>query len=306
MYVWLSRSGSERSEAIKKRHGEISQLLSSQSIMDLDESGFRTIIENLWAFSMWGSKAYPTNNILKKNGIEKIRRSLNDLLHGSEPLETRFDNFNVGYLGMASITEIMSIMSPDKYALWNDRTRKFLQNLDTDQIPRGAFKPAKMSGSDYVKCNEIMMEISDILINDGYEKNGLDLDLFIALAADMQDTNNGSVKPRVWEPPDPSDMTHWDAVGMITEIGNVLKFDTYVADPSKKYRGRALREISTKEDVPEQCKGIPGIERIDAIWFGSQPPIYMFEVEDSTHSGRQGYLVKIIRTISLQLCIDTF
>ena len=59
-----------------------------------------------------------------------------------------------------------------------------------------------------------------------------------------------------------------------------MGFDTYVADPAKKYGGKTLREIATQEDIPEQYKGVSGIERTDAIWFGHQPPIYMFEVED--------------------------
>ena len=119
---------------------------------------------------------------MKKNGIEKIRISLNGLLYGAEPLETRFDNFNVKYFGMATITEIMVTMSPDRYALLNSKTRKFLQKLDTDQIPRSAFKSAKMLGSDYVKCNEIMMEIAGIL-NEEYENKDIDLDLFVALGS---------------------------------------------------------------------------------------------------------------------------
>ena len=173
---------SERKQAIKKRHDEISPLLSPQNIVDLDEPGFRELFKNLWASGMWGNKDYRANTILEENGIEKIRISLNGLLYGAEPLETRFDNFNVKYFGMATITEIMVTMSPDRYALLNSKTRKFLQKLDTDQIPRSAFKSAKMLGSDYVKCNEIMMEIAGIL-SEEYENKDIDLDLFVALGS---------------------------------------------------------------------------------------------------------------------------
>ena len=169
---------------------------------------------------------------------------------------------------MASITEIMTTMSPDKHALWNDRTRKVLQEAKTDQIPRSAFKPTKISGSDYVKCHEMMRDISNILIDEGYDSEDLDLDLFIALAADMpRGLNNGSSATPPSGPPNPSDMTHWDAIGMITEIGNALEFDTYVSDRAKKYGERTLGEMSTQEDIPEQYKGVPGIGRTDAIWF---------------------------------------
>ena len=246
--------------------------------MHLDESDFREIIKDLWAFGMWTNKKYPADNILTKNGIEKIRRSLNDLLYGSEPLEKRFDDFNVKNLGMASITEIMSIVNPDEYALWNDKPRKVFQKIKVDQIPRKALKHTKIPGSDYVKCIDVMKEISDLLVDEGYKNmNLLDLDLFIWLVLDKS-TKDPSPPPP--PPPDPSSITHWDAIGMITEIGNALGYDTYVADPSKRYRGTPLRDIATKEDVPEQCKSISGIKRTDVIWFKYEPPIYMFEVED--------------------------
>ena len=263
--------------------------------MDLDEQDFRRIIEALWSFNMWSSKTYPTNNILKNSGIGKIRRSLNDLLYGPGPLEERFDNFNVKYLGMASITEIMSVMAPGKYSLWNDRTRKVLQKAGTTQIPRSAFKSAKISGSDYAKCNETMGEISSILISEGYDGEDLDLDLFIALALSMlQKAPDGPITSTRHKPPDLSNMTHWNAIGMITEIGNALGFDTYVADPSKKYGEGTLGGIATQADIPEQCRGVPGIKWVDAIWFGHEPPIYMFEVEDG--GDMKGALLRLYNT----------
>ena len=249
--------------------------------MDLDESGFVRIIENLWSFNMWGSKPKRARKILNDNGIENIRRSLNDLLYGSKPLEERFDDFNVKYLGMASITEILITMSPDKYALWNDRTRKVLQAAKTTQIPRSAFKSSKISGSDYAKCNETMREISSILIDEGYQSEDLDLDLFIALTLSILDTSSTkTTKTTETTPPPDSDMDHWKAIGMITETGNALEFDTYVSDRAKKYGETTLGEIATQADIPEQYKGVPGIGRIDAIWFKHELPLYMFEVED--------------------------
>ena len=255
----------------------ISRLLSRENVMRLTESDFKKIIKELWAFRMWSNKDHPANNILQNSGIKKIRASLNNLLYGSEPLEKRFDNFHVKYFATASITEIMAIMHPHECGLWNSKPRKYLSRFKIDQISPQALKYGKISGTEYVKYNQLMKEIADILFGADYEKmNLLDLDTVIWLTPD-----------KIWEkskhpspPPPPPKMTHWDAIGMITEIGNALEFETYVADPNREYGGRKLQDISTQKEVPEQCTGIVGIELVDAIWVGFEPPIYLFEVED--------------------------
>lgn len=40
--------------------------------------------------------------------------------------------------------------------------------LGIDQIPVGAAKGSRISGSDYVLCNKIMMEIRDALADSGF------------------------------------------------------------------------------------------------------------------------------------------
>ena len=275
-------------ETRKKHEILISKLLSSQNIRRLNRSDFRRLVEELWAFGMWSNKIYAADKIINDNGMKKIRVSLNNLLYGSESLERRFDSFNIKCLSTASVTEIMSIVNPNEYALWNNKSRKVLTELGVDRIHPRAFKHTKMSGSDYAKCNEIMKEIVDLLGKEGYKNMDLlDLGIFIWIVFERtkKKTKKKPKPPRGAKPvPKPSpptpNITHWDAIGRITEIGNALGFDTYVADPAKKYMKKPLRDIATIKDIPEQYENIHGIEKVDVIWFRSEPPIYMFEVED--------------------------
>ncbi len=80
--------------------------------------------------------------------------------------------------------------------------------------------------------------------------------------------------------------THSDAEGVLLEIGNMLKFDTYVAkeDRKKNFNRKPLGEIALLEDVPAfSYKYIVDIAKhIDVIWFREEFPLFCFEVEEST------------------------
>jgi len=274
----------------KDRQLLISKLLSKDKIKNLTESDFSRIIKSLWAFNGWTNKDWVVNNIVKSNGMEKIRKYLFDLFYSSESLASRFDNCKIKHMGPSSITEIMAFVDPNEYSLWNDKPRKVFPILGIDQVPKKIFKYSQISGEDYVKCNEIMKEILKLLESQGFENiNLLELDLLIWLIftetaerRKEQKKKKEKVLEKVVETSSvrSKDMSHWDAIGLIVELGNVLGFDTYVADPSKKYKGKTLGGFATSNDVPEQCKSIPGIKKVDAIWFKLDPPFHFFEVED--------------------------
>ena len=74
---------------------------------------------------------------------------------------------------------------------------------------------------------------------------------------------------------------HIEAEAILLEIGNLLGFETYTADPSKVFEGRRLDEISTLKDIPDILRGTKNIARVDVIWYNEDsPPSYLFEVED--------------------------
>lgn len=73
---------------------------------------------------------------------------------------------------------------------------------------------------------------------------------------------------------------HWEAIFYIVEMGNLLGFKTYVADPSRMAFGKKLKEVATLSEVPPILQSAPHIEKIDALWYKPTPPFFLFEVED--------------------------
>lgn len=277
-------------EQRKDRHKTIQQLLSSEQIDNLTESDFRKIMKSLWALNGWHNKDWVINNIIKDNGFTKIRESLKNLLYGSDELDKRYDDSKIKHLGTSMVTEIISMVDPEKYCLWNEKPRKVLPLFGINQIPDRVYKYSQISGKEYSQCNQVMKEILDVLKNHGFEKlNLLDLDLFIWVV--FEETRETRKEKKV--KPEPisqtieqkvglkaSKMTHWDAIGVIVELGGLLDYDTYVADPSREYKGKPLREWASSTEIPEQYENIPGIKQVDAIWYSIEPPIHLFEVED--------------------------
>ncbi|MFX1284718.1 MAG: hypothetical protein ACFFB5_13750 [Promethearchaeota archaeon] len=88
---------------------------------------------------------------------------------------------------------------------------------------------------------------------------------------------------------------HCEAIYYIVKIGNLLGYNTYVADPSKTAFNIQLREIATLREVPEKLSSITDIRAIDAIWYKSVPPFFFFEVE---HRGNmRDALLRLYNTI---------
>ena len=273
-----------------ERQKTMQKLLSSENIDNLTELDFRNLMKGLWALNGWHNKDWVVDNILRNTDFKKVRESLKNLLYSSDELDKRFDASKIKHLGTSMITEIISMVDPEKYCLWNEKPRKVLPLFGISQIPDRVYKHTQIYGHEYLKCNEIMKEILGVLRDQGFEKiNLLDLDLFIWVV--YEETKQSRVEKKQEPKPipqsieqiaglKPSEMSHWDAIGVIVELGSLLGYDTYVADPSREYKGKPLREWTTSTEVPEQCENIPGIERIDAIWYSFEPPIHLFEVED--------------------------
>jgi len=94
------------------------------NIDKLSEDTFRSSIKQLWSFRGWTNKDYRVDNILRDNSFSKVKEQLKGLLHGDDPISDRIDNFNLKYIGPSSITEILLLVYPDKYCLWNKRARE--------------------------------------------------------------------------------------------------------------------------------------------------------------------------------------
>ena len=270
-----------------KRH-LISDYLSKEKIDDLTKEKFTEIIKSLWAWNGWsdeGKKWLVDGYLLKNNDMDKIKKSLYELLYGNETLEVRYDNCRkkIKGMGASNLTEILLFVDPEKYVIWNDKPKKVFPVL-------GINVPKKITGSEYNQCIETIKEIKDILVSIGFSKIdflGVDLFFWILYAETSQvrkeekkSNDKKIVETQLTSSVKAQDLDHWKVIGMLVELGNSLGFDTYVADPSRKYNDETLGSISTSNEIPDQLKSLEGMSRTDVIWFRVDPPFYLFEVED--------------------------
>jgi len=267
------------------------ELLSKEKIDNLTENDVLKLIESLWAYNGWTNKKYVADRLIQENGLENVRRELKKLIYGHEPLEERYDNFKkIKWFGTASTTEILVFVDPDNNCLWNDKPKKVLPLIGIDQLPKRVYKYS-LEGKDYLKCIEILEAFKEELHKAGFENaDFIDVDIFIwilfnKLPRDESEAtrkdNETLISVEKQVSIDPNKLSHWDTIGMLAEIGSKLGYDIYVADPSREYKGKPLREYATADEIPEELKGAKQIERTDIIWIPTlEPPYYLFEVED--------------------------
>ncbi len=86
---------------------------------------------------------------------------------------------------------------------------------------------------------------------------------------------------------DVSRLNHTGVQGILVELGNLLGYETYVADPSKIYKNKTLAEWATLTEIPPFTyhKILNIVRQIDVIWFrneGNEFPVACFEIEHTT------------------------
>ena len=272
------------------------ELLSRKNIRRMTEKEFAKIISSLWASQIWGNKNYLVNKLLKDNGLDSIKREFEELLYGDGSIDKRFNRFkeNIKGLGPSSITEILVFTFPDKYCLWNDKPKNVLPLLGMDKLlPDRVFKYS-IDGGDYVKCNQVLSLVKDELEKSSFENvDFLDVDIFMWLLFSevIKKQKREKKKETFLEVEkeaeiDASSLTHWDAMGVLLELGNLLGFDTYTADPARKSKllNKTLGEIALLKEIPPFTyqRYLDTVKNVDVIWFKDEFPAYCFEVEHTT------------------------
>jgi hypothetical protein len=267
----------------------------------LTESEFGQAVKELWASLIWTNKNYLVDKIINDNGLSQIRKSLKILLYGDAPLEDRFDIFSetIKGLGTSSITEILSFVSPREYSIWNDKPKNVLPLLGMGGIlPSRVFK-YQLNGRDYNLCNEVLKQIAAEMEGQGFsDVDLLDVDIFMWLL--FLEEVKKEPRPKPLPPPgagppkpgaealaiDPAELGHWDAMAILLDLGNLLGFDTYTADPSKKsdVLNKNLSEIALLKEIPAFTyqRHLDTVKNVDVIWFKDEFPAYCFEVEHTT------------------------
>lgn len=285
-------------EEREDRIEQFRKLLDKKKIDKLTQINFGKIVKSLWASNIWKNKDYLVKKILNSSDIEKIRVELKELLYGRNPLNERFDRFksNIKGLGPSSMTEILVFFNPKKYCLWNDKPKNVLPFLGIDELlPEKVFK-YPLNGDDYEKCNEVLRLIGKELEKRGFKDiDFLDIDIFMwllfgeevrKLPKEKKKKPREKVIKKEKVKIDINKLTHWDVIGILLELGNLLGYDTYSADPSKKsdLLGKKLGDIAQLKEIPAFTyeRYLDTVKNVDAIWFKEEFPSLCFEVEHTT------------------------
>lgn len=296
-----SSKGMEWEQDRKNRTELIQKLLTKKNVLNLSRESFSELIKTLWATDIWSNKDYFVTKLLKDNTLQKLRKELRELIHGTDQLEKRFDRFkgSIKGLGPSSITEILLFASPGKYCIWNNKPKNILPFLKIELLPDRVYK-RQIDGSDYVKCISVLSLVRDELIESGFENaDFIDVDFFLAyIFYEIYDKQPKpeSVKesevqiseahlPEVGLPKIEIDkLGHSEVQGILLELGNLLGYDTYIADPSKTYNGKTLGDLSTLKKIPQFTfqRLLDTVKKIDVIWFEEEFPKFCFEVEHTT------------------------
>jgi len=277
--------GKEWLQERAKQKAFVQSLLSGDKIGFLTEPQLKEIIKRLWATLFWGNKDYKATNVLERNttvnktGLETIRNELAELLYGTGEFTKRYDAFRkrVKGLGTSSVTEILHFAAPTKFCLWNDKPQTVLPRLGlTDLLPKRVFKnPNAMTGADYAECCAVVGLLRDEMIANGISPADFtDADCFLWYLFGQFADNPPPISPPP-PPPLPSLTSgHSDIQAMLVKLGNLLEYDTYVADPSQVSEGQKLGDLATLKQLPQftYASIVDTARYIDVIWFCDEFP----------------------------------
>ena len=150
--------------------------LAPENLSKITKSELIEIYKQLWSSKFWSNKDWKINKILDENNLDSIKKELHILLHDNEIFEKRYDSFRkrIKGLGISTISEILNMVFPEKFCLWNNVTKTVLNFLKLkDNLSETVFKYNYISGEEYSQCvrhvSTIKNELSVYGVNDFIE-----------------------------------------------------------------------------------------------------------------------------------------
>jgi len=177
------------------------------------------------------------------------------------------------WYGSASL--FFYVKNPDQYSVFLPVTVKGIKNIYPEKSKSLNYR--RPFHKNYPLFNELCKNLKT-----EYTLKPQELDIILTVFGKKETTED--IEKELLEKPALEKLlisNHIQAEAILLEIGNLLGFETYTADPSKVFQDRKLDEISTLQDVPEILQGTKNIGRVDVIWYNEDsPPSFLFEVED--------------------------
>lgn len=296
--TWLNtNNGRENIRDHREHERYFREKLSPENIRGVTESQFREVYKTLWASRLWSDKDwYVTNKLIAPNGLEKIKTYLHKLLYGKEDIATRYDEFirNVKGFGTASLSELLHMVYPDRYCLWNEVPKTVLPFLGLDEIlPKKFFNSQLSNGSEYIQCVQALEGVKKELTEFGV-KDFIDLDIYFWHLSQDIIPREARATPQKVKPEKGEAVTaparikidsHEAVEYYLLELGRVLGYLPYTVDQSKTFQGKRLGDVALLRQIPPFAgeRDMKTVKEIDVLWFNEdQNPEYSFEVEHTT------------------------
>ena len=124
--------------AERKERREYYQSFDKIKLLEMTENDFLEFISKLWSMLIWGNKKYVVDKLIEDNGFENIKNQLVNLLYGEDNIEVRWDLFlkNIKGVGPATISELLTYINPQEYAIFNKTTILCYTYLDIPDMPK--------------------------------------------------------------------------------------------------------------------------------------------------------------------------
>lgn len=158
--------------AERKDRKEYYQSFNKAKLLAMTEDEFLEYISKLWSMLIWGNKKYVVDKLIADNGFGNVKNQLVELLYGSAPTEKRWDAFlkNVKGLGPATISELLTYINPQEYAIFNKTTISCYAYLDIPDMPKYNYQ---YTGKKYVESCAIAKQIAAMMKSAGADDTDL-------------------------------------------------------------------------------------------------------------------------------------
>ena len=196
-----------------------------EKINNMDEDEFYEYISKLWAMIIWGNKHYIIDKYIADNGFDHLKKSIANLLYGSESIEQRWDNFkdNIKGFGPAMMSELLCYVNPNEYMIWNTTAANAYKNLEIKDIPKHNYQ---ITGKKYVELTKYSKEIQEVILEKyNRQENLLFVDYFFwdCLREVPEDKDENAVKADTVVN---NKSYHNEIVDYIKNIGTLLGYNT--------------------------------------------------------------------------------
>jgi hypothetical protein len=163
----LKSDQAERNERILYYQG-----WTKERILKMTEEDLLEYLSKLWAMLIWGNKQYIVSKMITDNGFNQLKNELAELLWGHDAIEKRWDiaRKNLKGFGPAILGELLCLVYPNDYILWNRRAYVGLNFLGVKGLPRYNYQ---LSGKKYKELSDIAKEIAAVMKSLGAKDTSL-------------------------------------------------------------------------------------------------------------------------------------